>query len=188
MTDLKPPPLDISTPSRLPTTAETPLGVSRPPLFQRLRPNPSGMPWYYYVLAWGLGITYFTTGFAKSLDIRGFREVLRSYDLYPDWSLWIIATGMPYLELFLAFAFLTGRHLWLAGIGGSFLIAGGGAITLFYQLSRDDFYLPNCGCWGVFFANPLKWYTPWEDVLMVAMTVGVMVMLNQRRKMILPRT
>jgi hypothetical protein len=126
----------------------------------------------YYLLAGGLGLTYFTTGFAKSLDVRGFRDVLDTYELYPSWALWPIAAGMTATELFLAYSFFTGRKLDPLGLAGSYIISGGGAIVLFTELIRG-IDLPNCGCWGVFFANPLKWFTPWEDVAMVAMTIGV---------------
>ena len=126
----------------------------------------------YYLLAGGLGLTYLTTGFAKSLDVRGFRDVLDTYQLYPTWALWPIAAGMTATEIFLAYSFFTGRKLDPLGLVGSYLISGGGAIVLFTELIRG-IDLPNCGCWGVFFANPLKWFTPWEDVAMVAMTIGV---------------
>lgn len=126
----------------------------------------------YYLLAGGLGLTYLTTGFAKSLDVRGFRDVLVTYELYPSWALWPIAAGMTATELFLAYSFFTGRKLDPLGLVGSYVISGGGAIVLFTELIRG-IDLPNCGCWGVFFANPLKWFTPWEDVAMVLMTIGV---------------
>jgi hypothetical protein len=126
----------------------------------------------YLLLAGGLGLTYLTTGFAKYLDVRGFTEVLGTYELYPSWALWPIAAGMTGTELFLAYSFFTGNKLDPLGLIGSYVISGGGAIVLFTELLRG-IDLPNCGCWGVFFANPLKWFTPWEDVAMVLMTIGV---------------
>jgi hypothetical protein len=29
--------------------------------------------------------------------------------------------------------------------------------------------LTNCGCFGLFFPQPLRWYTPLEDVVLVAL-------------------
>ncbi|MEO9101467.1 MAG: hypothetical protein ABI212_05925 [Burkholderiaceae bacterium] len=31
--------------------------------------------------------------------------------------------------------------------------------------------LPNRGCFGVYFAQPLRWYSPLEDVLLMAASV-----------------
>lgn len=62
-----------------------------------------------------------------------------------------------------------------------YLVSGLGDITLFVELARG-IYLQNCGCWGVFVARPLEWYTPWEDVIMLAMTVGIMVTADVRRR------
>jgi hypothetical protein len=151
------------------------------PLARGLRLGPPGMGKLYYTIAWLLGVMYFSTGFGKFLDVRGFREVLRRYDLYPTWSLWIIAAGMTIIELFIAYFFLTGRGLNPFGLAGSYLISGGGAIVLFIEVLRD-MHLSNCGCWGVFWARPLEWYTPLEDVIMVMMTLYVNVKLVQHQR------
>ena len=29
--------------------------------------------------------------------------------------------------------------------------------------------LPNCGCYGVFFPQPLRWYSPLEDLALVGL-------------------
>lgn len=29
--------------------------------------------------------------------------------------------------------------------------------------------LPNCGCYGVFFPQPLRWYSPLEDLVLVGL-------------------
>jgi hypothetical protein len=29
--------------------------------------------------------------------------------------------------------------------------------------------LPNCGCYGLFFPQPLRWYSPLEDLVLVGM-------------------
>ena len=44
------------------------------------------------------------------------------------------------------------------------LYAAGLVITLFRGID-----LPNCGCYGVFFPQPLRWYSPFEDLVLVGM-------------------
>jgi hypothetical protein len=40
------------------------------------------------------------------------------------------------------------------------------AIGLIITLLRG-LDLPNCGCYGVFFPQPLRWYSPLEDLVLV---------------------
>ncbi|MGQ0556237.1 MAG: hypothetical protein ACT4PN_09890 [Nitrospiraceae bacterium] len=57
---------------------------------------------------------------------------------------------------------------WLLPTGAFFalmlngLYAVGLIMTLFRGLD-----LPNCGCYGVFFPLPLRWYSPLEDLVLV---------------------
>jgi len=125
----------------------------------------------HLALRWMLGLTLAATSLGKALDLPGFREVLTTYDLFPGWTLWPIAVAMPVTEGLIALSMLTGRRMW-AGIGASLLLHGSFAVILTLELARGV-HLENCGCFGVFLARPLKWSTPLEDVLMVAITFGV---------------
>lgn len=125
----------------------------------------------HLALRWVLGLTLAATALGKALDVSGFRAVLAAYDLFPAWSLWPIALTMPAIEALIAASMLTGRRLW-AGIVASVALHLGFAAIVTVELLRGV-ALENCGCFGVFLARPLRWTTPLEDLLLVAITLGV---------------
>jgi hypothetical protein len=125
----------------------------------------------HLALRWMLGLTLVATALGKALDVSGFRNVLRDYDLFPVWSLWLIALAMPLIEAGIAATMLTGR--WLrAGILASGLLHGSFAVVLTVELLRGV-DLQNCGCFGVFLARPLTWFSPLEDLALVAITLAI---------------
>jgi hypothetical protein len=119
-----------------------------------------------------LGLTLLATSVGKALDVPGFRHVLETYDLWPGWSLWGIALFMPVLEAFIAVSMLTGWRL-RHGILASLALHASFAIILTLELVRG-IDLKNCGCFGVFWARPLTWSTPLEDVALFAVTLGIL--------------
>ena len=50
------------------------------------------------------------------------------------------------------------------------LYAIGLIVTLFRGLD-----LPNCGCYGVFFPQPLRWYSPLEDLVLAGICYALYV-------------
>lgn len=122
-----------------------------------------------------LGLTLLATSVGKALDIPGFRDVMRTYDLFPDWSLWPIAVAMPVIEAFIAVTMLSGWRL-RTGIGVSLLLHASFASLLALELLRG-LHLKNCGCFGVFWARPLTWVSPVEDLVMLAITAAVLLTL-----------
>lgn len=95
----------------------------------------------------------------------GFVEVLVTYQLFPDWSLEAIAFGITGIEWVLAAWILIGWELStgaLIALNLNGLYAIGLIVTLLRGLE-----LPNCGCYGVFFPQPLRWYSPFEDLVLV---------------------
>lgn len=122
-----------------------------------------------------LGLTLVATSVGKALDVAGFRDVMRTYDVFPDWALWPIALFMPVLEGFIALSMLTGWRL-ARGIQASLLLHASFASLLTLELLRS-MHLKNCGCFGVFWARPLTWQSPVEDVIMLAITAGILLTL-----------
>ncbi len=114
-----------------------------------------------------IGVVCLASALGKSLDLRGFVEVLATYQLFPDHMLWPIAFGLTGLEWVLGVWILAG---WWIQAGASLalilygLYAAGLVVTLFRGID-----LPNCGCYGVFFPQPLRWYSPLEDMVLVGM-------------------
>ena len=124
---------------------------------------------YWTVVTWGcrllIGGVLLASALGKSLDMPGFVDVLVTYQLFPAWSLWPLALGITGIEWVLAVWILVGRHLptgALIALGLNGLYAIGLFVTLLRGLD-----LPNCGCYGVFLPQPLRWYSPLEDLVLV---------------------
>ena len=48
------------------------------------------------------------------------------------------------------------------------------ALGLIITLARG-LDLPNCGCYGIFFPQPLRWYSPLEDLVLIGICYAVYV-------------
>lgn len=112
-----------------------------------------------------IGAVLLASALGKSLDLPGFVDVLITYRLFPDWSLWPLARGITGIEWVLAAWILVG---WQLSTGALIALSLNGlyAVGLIITLLRD-LDLPNCGCYGVFFPQPLQWYSPLEDLVLV---------------------
>lgn len=112
-----------------------------------------------------IGGVLLASALGKSFDLPGFVDVLVTYRLFPDWSLWPLALGITGIEWVLAAWILVGRRL-STGALIALSLNGLYAIGLIFTLLRG-LDLSNCGCYGVFFPQPLRWYSPLEDLVLV---------------------
>ena len=113
-----------------------------------------------------IAVVLLTTGLGKALDIPGFVEVLITYQALADWMLYPVALGMTATELIISFWLFSGRLVFwaaLASLGLHVVFTLWTAVTFMRGLD-----IPNCGCFGVFFARPLDGWTIAEDLVMVA--------------------
>lgn len=119
-----------------------------------------------------LGVIFLATGAGKALDLPGFIGVMKTYELgWPDWALWVSGTAVTLAELILGLWILAGWRLrWAALLGA--LMNTGYFVLLTSALWRG-LELQNCGCYGVFLARPLRWYTPLEDLWLIAAAVAL---------------
>ena len=109
------------------------------------------------------------TGVAKLLDMDGFADVVSSYQSLPAMlvppAAWLLALG----ELVLAGWLLARYRTRLAALTVVLLhlmYLGWLLVALLRGLQ-----LPNCGCFGVFWARPLTWFTPLEDLALVVLAL-----------------
>lgn len=112
-----------------------------------------------------IGGVLLASALGKSLDLPGFVNILVTYQLLPSWSLWPVALMIIAVEWVLAAWILSGWQLPTSAFLALMLnglYAVGLSMTLFRGLD-----LPNCGCYGVFFPLPLRWYSPLEDLVLV---------------------
>ncbi len=109
------------------------------------------------------------TGGAKLLDMNGFVAVVASYRVLPEALLSLSAWSLTVCELLLALWLFSGRRLRQASI---FLLALHLIYLIWILLALGrGLNLPNCGCFGVYFARPLSWTTPIEDAVLIVLAV-----------------
>ena len=125
-----------------------------------------------------IGGVLLASALGKSLDLNGFVDVLVTYRLFPNWSLWPTALMIIGVEWVLAAWILSGWQLptgaFLALMLNGFFAAGL-IVTLFRDLD-----LPNCGCYGVFFPQPLRWYSPLDDLVLVGICYALRIGAQKR--------
>jgi hypothetical protein len=129
------------------------------------------------VVTWGcrllIGGVLLVSALGKSLDPKGFVDVLVTYRLFPGWSLWPAALVIIGIEWILAAWILSGWRL-PTGALLALTLNGFYAVGLIVTLIRG-IDLPNCGCYGVFFPQPLRWYSPVEDLMLVGICYALRI-------------
>lgn len=120
----------------------------------------------YYFLRIFLGILITGAGVGKLLDVRGFLSVIETYQFHlPLLLMWIIAIGVIIFEIALGLWILFGKNLKTGAILSILMHAGYFILSSITLLRGIE--LQNCGCFGVFFARPLEWYSPLEDLALI---------------------
>ncbi len=120
-----------------------------------------------------IGGVLLASALGKSLDLKGFVDVLVTYRLFPGLSLWPVALIIIGIEWILAAWILSGWRL-PTGALLALTLDGLYAVGLIVTLARK-LDLPNCGCYGVFFPQPLRWYSPLEDLMLVGICYALRI-------------
>jgi hypothetical protein len=107
----------------------------------------------------------------KSLDLAGFVEVLATYRAVPVRWLWLLAWLVIGVEWALTLWLLSGWNLGIGALACTALNLGY-AVWMTASLLRG-LDIPNCGCFGRFFPQPLRWYSPLEDLVLVGMSYAL---------------
>lgn len=132
------------------------------------------------VLRCFIGLVLLATGAGKVLDLRGFAEVLRSYEAVPDSWLPPLAAAVPAVELLLGLWLVSGRRLAAASLVSCAVhlaYAAWSAAALLRGLR-----LSNCGCFGVFWARPLTGLTVAEDLGLAGLSLAVFACARRLRE------
>ncbi len=124
---------------------------------------------HWSILSWVcrlfVGGILVASALGKSLDLPGFVNVLITYQAIPVSFLWPVALVITGLEWLLGVWILSGW--WLAtGALAALVLNAIYAIWMTLSLFRG-LDLANCGCYGAFFPQPLRWYLPLEDLVLV---------------------
>lgn len=131
-------------------------------------------------LRWLIGLLLLGTALGKALDLPAFVDVVGSYDFLPEALQWPAATALVVAEAALGAWLLSGRFVPLALGAAVALHLGYAAFTETAVLRGLG--LTNCGCFGRFFARPLEWYTPLEDVAVAALAAAALLLDSTREE------
>jgi len=120
------------------------------------------------VLRIALGILILGTGVGKALDLIGFVRVVETYSLLPAAFLYPVAVVVTASELVLGVWLLSGWRPATAALA-AIAVNLGYAVLLTITLTRG-LDLKNCGCFGIFLARPLRWFSPLEDLVFAGLS------------------
>lgn len=132
-----------------------------------LRVLSAQMTFSYWVLRALITGVVLASAVGKSLDLARFVEVLATYHTVPAGWLWPLAWLVIGVEWVLVLWLLSGWNLGVGALACAALNLGYAAWMTVSLLRGLD--IPNCGCFGRFFPQPLRWYSPLEDLVLVAM-------------------
>ncbi len=133
------------------------------------------------LLRWLLGLVLGATALGKSLDLSGFAEVVGTYQVLPEWTWLPAGVALTVIEWAVAVWLVSGRQVAQAALAAAALhtvFVVWATVALVRGLD-----IPNCGCFGVFYARPLTLATVFEDVviLIVCLTVYGLARRHQTR-------
>lgn len=120
-------------------------------------------------LAASLAALHLAAALGKVLDLGGFAAVLAEYRLFPAAALMPLAVAAVLTEAMVALGLVLRRSRLLAALASGAMALGYG-VTLTVTLLRG-IRLENCGCFGVFLARPLTPLTPFEDLLLLGLSL-----------------
>lgn len=136
-------------------------------------------PLYLEFVRLFLAVVFVATAVGKLLDNRGFAEVLATFELLPTAILLPFALAISLTELALALWLFSRRQMRQAAIA-AFAFNLGYVAWLAVALARG-LEIPNCGCFGVFWARPLTPYMLLEDSVLILASVVLILALPKDR-------
>lgn len=105
----------------------------------------------------------------KFADMPGFFAIVETYRALPRWLIPTAAWALAITELVIAVWLISAWRLRQA----AWILIALHAMYLLWLLSAlmRGLNIPNCGCFGVYFARPLTWFTPLEDIVLLALSI-----------------
>jgi uncharacterized membrane protein YphA (DoxX/SURF4 family) len=118
-----------------------------------------------------LAAVLLATAIGKLLDIGGFAAVVATYRALPEPVVLPAALALALGELGLGLWLLSGMLLVPAALASVLLHA----VYLAWSAAAlaRGLDIPNCGCFGVFWARPLSWLTLAEDGVMLLVSLAL---------------
>jgi len=122
------------------------------------------------------------TGIGKLLDVPGFIKVIDTYKIIPILLQPVVAVSMVLIELKIAENLFRKINLKLTALAATGLHIGFTLLATITLLRGIE--VPNCGCFGVFWARPLTYLTVGEDIFMVGVCFLLFIILKRKENFI----
>lgn len=101
------------------------------------------------------------------LSLQEFAEIIETYQFGPSPFAWPLAIAMIAAELLGGIALLGAQKWRRAGADATFAVAIAWTLLATQAFARG-LEVENCGCFGAFFGQELRWYVLVQDALFVA--------------------
>jgi hypothetical protein len=121
------------------------------------------------IIRYFIAFVLLSTAIGKLLDNRGFAEIIESYLIFSGNVALSLGLLLSLTELALSIWLFSGIKLKFASLGSAALHSLFLGWLLFAMFRGLE--LANCGCFGVFLARPLGWFTVFEDVFMLFISI-----------------
>ena len=132
------------------------------------RRSASAALWVRILLQGLIGGVTVATAIGKAFDVPGLVRVIDTYQLLPPVLFEPVAVAVIVGELVLGAWILSGWRLAPAALFAIAMYAAWVVLLTVTLLRGLD--LQNCGCFGIFLARPLRWYSPLEDVVAMGLS------------------
>lgn len=132
----------------------------------------TGIRWFFVLLLAASSI-------GKLADMPGFYAVIESYALLPEAVIPISAWTLAIFESALAIWLAMAKRIEVAALSVIALHVVY-LIWLAIALARG-LDIPNCGCFGVFWARPLTLFTLLEDLILLALAIVLWRSVKRKR-------
>lgn len=127
---------------------------------------------FVFIARWLLAGVLIAAGWPKARDPGAFIRDLWNFRLLPEASAYWIAAVLPYLEIAVGLALVTG----LQRRGAHLIIGAMVPVFLFFHASAWARGLNlACGCFGAAAAGAQPWHPAWWIALIAAMGVALIV-------------
>lgn len=134
----------------------------------------------YWLLRIFMGTFLLASAVGKALDVQGFVEVVRTYEMGLSLgSRWAAAIATIGIEAGLGLWILSGRNISASALA-SLALNAGYFVFLASTLMRGV-HVPNCGCFGVFLPRPLGPDTLVEDLILCVFSWGLYALAKRKR-------
>lgn len=111
---------------------------------QQILPSPTLWSWLSFVLRIGLALVYIIAGTGKIMDMQGFAEIIKFYDILPFSLIPFVALGLPIIEVIAGLGLILNRTWALHAITAMTILF---MFVLGYAI-WNDIAIGDCGCFA----------------------------------------